>query len=61
MLPKGVIMKVKIVFREGLRKTYLDEVTNIELFRGYFTYKQKGINEFRSFRLDEIFDLFIEE
>jgi len=54
-------MKVKIVFREGLRKTYLDEVTNIELFRGYFTYKQNGANEYRSFRLDDIFDLFIEE
>lgn len=54
-------MIVKIVFRIGLRKVHLEKVTNIELFRGYFTYKQEGANEYRSFRLDDIFDLFIEE
>ena len=48
-------MIVKIVFREGLRKVHLEKVTNIELFRGYFTYKQEGANEYRSFRLDDIF------
>jgi len=53
-------MKVKIVFREGLRKVHLEKVTNIELFRGYFTYKQEG-DDFRSFKIESISDLFIED